>query len=724
MRTPGGLRFRMTDPLNAIALAFATLWGAVALLGRPAGDYGVETDFYGDFAVYARDWMSGRPTPMNGFRGPFYYLLLGVTGKALGDLFLAAKLLSVIAAAITLRVAGGLVRRLFTPAWGMGTALFLAASPIVIEYAYRACSDLVFLALYTGALGLFLSSTERPAKGWALAGLLAAAASLTRYNGAVLLPAAAVVAILRFVPARRAAAPFAAFLVALTAAVLPWGLFLLDRKGNPFWNTAYENVAIEVLVENPHQAQAGQFMRAVDLRSLGDVWSIDPERFLRAMVGNLVGHLAGDAEKLVTWPWAIVAAAGFLLTARSWLTRDRLAFLVAGALTYLGLLTVFYNERFMLPLVIFWAAAGGGVLATIATRARRVLPVATALFALAAAASSALGVVRSQDARRHGGMPVELPGLAAKARAAGASFGPHTPIAARKPHLGYYLGAPVIPIPVGPLSRFRESGAHYLLVSGPEVAQYPGLRPLWAPRGPREIPPGLRFVAQESARIDENEQRMATLYAIVDPLATRPPTPPSAAPEPVPDGLSRLDGLRLQLLRWYVRWNTYPRPESIVRRISETARRHPDVLLTRGDLALETGDTGAADSLYREALAARPGDMKALLSLASVRYLEGDRAGYERYLNETLAGADTPEELDRVFDGWKRFYPRADFSAALAPLVAAVELEPSRTNRLMHIYALNGLNRDADAARELAAFLRHFPDDTEGRELLRRLEAE
>lgn len=723
MRTPGTPRFRMTDPLNAIALVFAIVWGAVALFGRPAGDYGVETDFYGDFAVYAREWVSGHPTPMNGFRGPFYYLLLGVTGTVLGDLFLAAKLLSVVAAAITLRVAGGLVRRLFTPAWGVGTALFLAAAPIVIEYAYRACSDLVFLALYAGAVGLLLSSTGRPARAWAAAGLLAAAASLTRYNGYVLLPAAAVVALFRFAPARRAAAPFAAFLAAFAAGILPWSLFLLDRKGNPFWNVAYENVAIEVLVENPHQAQAGRFMSAVDLRSVGDVWSLDPERFLRVMGGNLAGHLAGDAEKLVTWPWALVAALGFLLTARSWLTRDRLAFLAVGALTYLSLLSVFYNERFMLPLLIFWGAAGGGLLAFFATRARRALPVATALFALAAAVSSATGVVKSQDSRRHGGMPVELPGLAAKARATGARFGPDTPIIARKPHIGYYLGVPVIPVPTGPISSFRNTGAHYLLVSGPEVVQFPAFRAVWAPRRPEEIPAGCRLVAQQMV-IDQGDQRMATLYAIVDPLPARPPRPAAEAEEPVPPELSRIDGLRLQLLRWYVRWNSFPRPESIVGHMSEPALRHPDVLLTRGDVALETGDLEAAEHFYLEALAARPAEMRALLSLAAVRYLEGDRPGYEKYLNDAFAGATTPGEIQQALDVVKGFYDRSDFAVALAPLTAAVEAEPSRANRLRHVYALHGLGRDDDAARGLADLLRQFPDDVEVSELLRRLEAE
>ena len=54
------------DPLNLIALASALVWGIVAVFHRPIGDFGVETDFYGDFARYSAQWIRGEPTVMNG----------------------------------------------------------------------------------------------------------------------------------------------------------------------------------------------------------------------------------------------------------------------------------------------------------------------------------------------------------------------------------------------------------------------------------------------------------------------------------------------------------------------------------------------------------------------------------------------------------------------------------------------------------------------------------
>ena len=48
------VRAFLNDPLNLVALAAGLFWGVVALVWRPIGDYGVETDFYGDFVFYAK----------------------------------------------------------------------------------------------------------------------------------------------------------------------------------------------------------------------------------------------------------------------------------------------------------------------------------------------------------------------------------------------------------------------------------------------------------------------------------------------------------------------------------------------------------------------------------------------------------------------------------------------------------------------------------------------
>jgi hypothetical protein len=76
-----------------IAVPAALLWLLVGMLWRPIGDYGVETDFLGDFLPHGRLWLSGQPDVLTGYRGPGYYLLVGVLDR-LGGAFALAKAVS------------------------------------------------------------------------------------------------------------------------------------------------------------------------------------------------------------------------------------------------------------------------------------------------------------------------------------------------------------------------------------------------------------------------------------------------------------------------------------------------------------------------------------------------------------------------------------------------------------------------------------------------------
>ena len=117
----------------------------MAIFGRPIGDYGVETDFYGDFVPTAHRWMHEGPQVGNGFRGPFYYVLLGVLGQS----FMAGKLLSVICSGVALRLVGEIVATLLDRRAALLAMLALAANAVFVELSFRAASDPIFFALFT-----------------------------------------------------------------------------------------------------------------------------------------------------------------------------------------------------------------------------------------------------------------------------------------------------------------------------------------------------------------------------------------------------------------------------------------------------------------------------------------------------------------------------------------------------------------------------------------------
>ena len=97
---------------------------------------------------------------------------------------------------------------------------------------------------------------------------------------------------------------------------------------------------------------------------------------------------------------------------------------------------------------------------------------------------------------------MELVRLAESARRSGYTFDATTPIAARKPQIGY-LWCPGHPDPLGPLSRLREVGAHYCLVSGIEVSTYPSLEEFYRMSKETAAAKGLILVARVAVPVGE-----------------------------------------------------------------------------------------------------------------------------------------------------------------------------------------------------------------------------
>ncbi len=735
-----------SDPLNLLAAACLVVWGSVALFGRPIGDFGVETDFYGDFAHYAREWAGGRPNLMNGFRGPLYYLVLALFEVLRIDLFAAAKAISVISAAAVVRLSGGLLRRLFGGAAGLAGAVVVTANPVSVAYGYKACSDLFFFALFAGALFLLFRREEASRWDWAAAGALAAGAYLTRYNGLFLVPAAAAVALIRFGFRRPALASLALYGAAFTAVALPWWIFVAARTGDPLWNNAFHNVAITVLAGNPNRAQSGNFMGSTGLMSLRDVWDVSPGLFLSGMARNAVDHLLQDVTHLAGPVWAAAALVGLALNLKSWFRRNAIAFATAGAITYLSLLPVFYNARFMLVLVLWWAAAAGGVAAWAAALRRHAATAADArnadrgsrkkkqppgkrpappgrlpgfaallAFLIAGAIFTAQGVVRAGDETGDLVMPTEVLALAKEVKRLGVNVGRSTPISARKPHIGYYLNAPVVPIVLGNTANMRAAGVHYLLVSGIEAAYFPSLRSMWAPRTPADIGAGFRLVAAARVVQPDGGERRATLYALDDPIPWVPaPSNPVAEEEPPPPGLSRIDFLRMKMARWYLRWDAEFSPDALLKLMAPDALDHPDVLPIRADLALRNRDYALADTLYRRILDLRPGDERALYCLAGLSLLRKDEAGFESSILATIGDRTAPLEPSHFHDRAQAYLREMDYIPALAPVTILLRATPDGQWALMSMaYIQQALHRYPEALDVLTTFLKHYPNDPE-----------
>src|SRR6266498_1394197 len=104
---PGGRAGGVPSAALTLSLAYALFILTVALAFHRVGGYGVETDFYGQYAPQARAIQrlilngEGR-IEIDGLHGPLYPLLLAVFGWIAGDIFRGGVLLAVLASGLAL----------------------------------------------------------------------------------------------------------------------------------------------------------------------------------------------------------------------------------------------------------------------------------------------------------------------------------------------------------------------------------------------------------------------------------------------------------------------------------------------------------------------------------------------------------------------------------------------------------------------------------------------
>lgn len=456
---PGAFRLHASAPAAESALwtwapvVVAALF-AIALLAmvfgpHRVGDIYTETDFYGGYGPGARLIQRGNLDPSRyAVVGPGFEVVLALVGFVVRDLFVAGELVSCAAMSGAIVLWASLVRRRMNGAAGALVALFLATNTFWFRYGYAATTDALAVLLQAAGLWALLA---RPLdrRGAAVAGLLAAAAYLTRYNAGVLLPAGLLTIALGWADRRDgttrrgAALAFAAGFAVLTGPWLAWSL----ASGAHFAVQLHHNIAFEVFAR-PRGIPWDHYQR--DMQSqFPTPWSVlarDPAAVLGRIATNAVDHLRLDARGLTGYALAIASALGVWFAARErWLPR-LMPLLAWAALVFLTLVPVFHAPRYSLPMLPVWAALAAAAFAS----PRFALPIgarqpvwaktALALFPLVVAVGANVAF-QKEEIRK---LPVEvLDGV----RAAAPYARPGDRVMARKPHFAWHAGMEPVPFP-------------------------------------------------------------------------------------------------------------------------------------------------------------------------------------------------------------------------------------------------------------------------------------
>jgi len=584
------------------ALAAAILY---MILGpHRIGDYMAETDFYGAYAEGARLIQQGRLVPSRyGVIGPGYEVLLGLTGFAIPNLFLAAQLLSLAATLATLALWFAIVRRLLDARVALAAAALFAANTFVYRYGYSATTDAVAVAVQAGALYLLLArGGSRAVLG---AGLLAAAAFLTRYNAIYLLPAGLLV--IALFPGANGAAPAPAgrmrrallFAGGFLAPVVPWVLYSLTH-GSSFSFQLHHNIAYEVFArskgipwDNYQKFLQPQF------HNLWDVISRDPGAVFSRLALNVVEHLRDDGLRLMGGWTAAAALVGAALFAFDRRARALWPVLAAGALLFMTLVPAFYSERYSLALMPIYAALGGLAFGS----PRLALPfgrlwLKALLIALPLFFSVQIAI------RQHKFLITQLPlEVLEVAETLRELKRPGDRVIARKPHLAFHAGVESAPFPfadslAGLAADARRAGARWMYFSWPEAETRPAF---WHLLDTAAVVPGLTVRKVSSGH-------PAVLYEIGPGFGEKP--------------------------AWFA--NDTLRAWHLMRARTMVFSNDPKLFAARGALERALGRYAEARRSLELALRMSPNHLDALLELGAVGYESGDPEMSARALERAL----------------------------------------------------------------------------------------
>jgi len=290
------------------------------------------------------------------YHPPLYPVIIAAVRAIVGDIFLAGKLVSLLAGIAVVLLTWALGRLCFAnDRLALLAAALVAIAPVMIRYGYVVGSDMLGAALFLGCtyvLGLSSRGSERLLL---LAGFLGGIAFMTRNVSLVLLPSA-VFFVLTVQPGslKRRLIRAAYFTAAFAVMAAPWCIVCLVRHGN-LHNLNYANIAFAIF------DTSGSWLW---FDSYAENYPSFPALLITHPL-DIGRHLAKNA---LDFPLAVIVkqgyAAGILallgaLTLIRHPTLERTALILNGGALLLVTFLAWLNPRFFLPvmpLIMLFAA--------------------------------------------------------------------------------------------------------------------------------------------------------------------------------------------------------------------------------------------------------------------------------------------------------------------------------------------------------------------------------
>jgi len=143
------------------------------------GTFGVETDFYGAYAIQAKNILSWKPYTYQ-VNPPGYPILIALCSFLTGDLFIAGKILSSLSTALLGLISYFIFKKLFAERIALVSIIFLCI--ILIPYSFLAATDIVGAVFTSIPILILISKDEIKTRAYLIIGISSGAAYLIRVD--------------------------------------------------------------------------------------------------------------------------------------------------------------------------------------------------------------------------------------------------------------------------------------------------------------------------------------------------------------------------------------------------------------------------------------------------------------------------------------------------------------------------------------------------------------
>ncbi|MCS7228487.1 MAG: glycosyltransferase family 39 protein [Candidatus Kryptonium sp.] len=345
-------KFNSDKFILLVSLAYLIIMLIFSLGYRKVGNYDIETDFFWDYAVEARNILNGIIN-VGEFRGPGYPTIVGLLSLIVGDIFKSGLIVSAISSALVILITFKTLKSVFDEKIALAVSLTMIFNPTFLRYSYVCGTDMFFNLLVSSAVFFALIGVLKNKLIYLfLSGLFGGYAYLTRYNGISLLiglplmilisnPGSLKKGILKSILA------VAGYLVFL----LPWSIYSYIKRGEFFYNRNYLNIAYEMYAKGKIPWDNFWFEASKEYKSFLDVFLRDPGLFVEKAILNFIDHFWRDLTQLCGWQFLILFAIGLIILISQKVDRVKLGYFASGFTFFLVLVFVFYSERFSMYLL-------------------------------------------------------------------------------------------------------------------------------------------------------------------------------------------------------------------------------------------------------------------------------------------------------------------------------------------------------------------------------------